>query len=63
VLVEVPGTLRVVADDPEDDKFIETAVVARAQWVVSGDKHLLRLGAYRGIKVIRARGFLDMLEG
>lgn len=60
-LIEIPGTLRVVTDDPEDDKFIETALVAGAQWLVSGDKHLLRLGGYRGIKVISARAFLDML--
>ena len=63
VLVDIPGTLKVVTDDPEDDKFIETALVAGAQWVVSGDKHLLGLGAYRGIKVISARAFLDMLGG
>lgn len=60
-LIEIPGTLRVVTDDPEDDKFIETALVTGAQWLVSGDKHLLRLGGYRGIKVISARAFLDML--
>ena len=29
-LIEIPGTLRVVTDDPEDDKFIETALVAGA---------------------------------
>lgn len=60
-LIGIPGTLRVVTDDPEDDKFIETALVAGAQCLVSGDKHLLRLGDYRGIKVISARAFLDML--
>ncbi len=60
-LIAIPGTLRVVTDDPEDDKFIETALVAGAQCLISGDKHLLRLGDYRGIKVISARAFLDML--
>ena len=45
----------------KDDKFVETALVAGASWLVSGDKHLLRLGEYRGIKVISARTFLDML--
>ncbi|MEW6248790.1 MAG: putative toxin-antitoxin system toxin component, PIN family [Nitrospirota bacterium] len=60
-LIGIPGTLRVLTDDPEDDKFIETALVAGAQCLVSGDKHLLRLGDYRGIKVISARAFLDML--
>lgn len=43
-MVEVPGQLRVVRDDAEDDKFIETAQVAGANYVVSGDRHLLALG-------------------
>lgn len=60
-LIDIPGTLRVVTDDPDDDKFVETALVAGAQWLVSGDKHLLRLGDYGAVKVISARAFLDML--
>jgi predicted nucleic acid-binding protein len=61
MLVDIPGTLRVVTDDPDDDKFIETALVAGSQWIVSGDKDLQTLGAYRGVKVISARAFMDML--
>ncbi len=60
-LIDIPGILHVIMDDPEDDKFIETALVAGAPVVVSGDKHLLRLGDYGGVKVISARAFLDML--
>lgn len=38
--VEVPGDLRVVADDPDDDKFVECALVAGAALIVSGDHHV-----------------------
>ncbi|MBI5855728.1 MAG: putative toxin-antitoxin system toxin component, PIN family [Nitrospirae bacterium] len=38
-LVQIGGLLRVVADDAEDDKFIETAQVAGAEYLVSGDHH------------------------
>ncbi|MGE0643717.1 MAG: putative toxin-antitoxin system toxin component, PIN family [Nitrospira sp.] len=61
-LINIPGTLRVVPDDPTDDKFVETAIVGGAQWLVSGDKHLLRLKEYQGITVISARAFLDLLS-
>ena len=60
-LIDIPGILHVIMDDPDDDKFIETALVAGAPVVVSGDKHLLRLGDYAGVKVISARVLLDML--
>lgn len=59
--IEVPGVLEAVADDPEDDKFIETAQLAGAPYLVSGDKHLLRLATYGSVQIIRARAFLDML--
>ncbi len=60
-LVELPGTLHVIPEDPEDDKFIETAQVAGADYIVSGDRHLLTLGSHAGIPVIKARAFLALL--
>lgn len=60
-LAEISGTLRAVPDDREDDKFIETAQVAGAEWIVSGDTHLLRLGSYGEVSIITARTFLEKL--
>ncbi len=51
-----------VKGDPEDDKFIEVALTGDAAAIVSGDKHLLTLGAYRGLPIITARAFLDQLS-
>jgi putative PIN family toxin of toxin-antitoxin system len=56
-----PQALRVVTADPKDDKFIEAAVTGRADVIVSGDKHLLSLGAYHAIPIITARTFLGQL--
>ena len=60
-LVDVPGLLRVVSDDPADDKFLETAQIGRADYIISGDRHLLALGARSPIPVLTARAFLDRL--
>ncbi len=62
-MVEISGQLRVVADDPDDDKFVETAQAGRADLIVSGDRHLLALGSEVGVPIITARGFLDRLGG
>lgn len=43
-IVTIPGTLRVVAADPDDDAVLECAAIGQAQYLVSGDRHLLALG-------------------
>jgi len=55
--------LRVVPDDPTDDKYVSCAVEARAEYIISGDEHLKRLGNYRGIRIISPAEFLqDVLD-
>jgi putative PIN family toxin of toxin-antitoxin system len=57
-----PGiVLAAVRDDPDDDRVLECAVAGEAEFLVSGDKHLLRLGAHEGIKIVTVRQFLDDL--
>jgi putative PIN family toxin of toxin-antitoxin system len=52
--------IAVIDDDPDDDKFIECAVSSRAGFIVSGDKHLLNLKEYKGIKIMKAADFLSI---
>jgi putative PIN family toxin of toxin-antitoxin system len=56
--VEIAGELHLVADDPDDDKFVECALVAGASLIVSGDHHLLELGEHEGIRVLSAAEFV-----
>jgi hypothetical protein len=49
--------------DPDDDKYLHAAVAGRASVVVSGDQHLLALHDYNGIRIMRPRAFLTLLEG
>lgn len=60
--VDVAGDLRAVAADPDDDKFIECAVVAGASVIVSGDHHLLDLGKYGDIQILTAAEFLARFQ-
>ena len=56
--VEITGNLRTVAGDPDDDKFVECALVAGAAAIVSGDHHLLELGNHAGIPILSAAEFV-----
>ncbi|MGH2558507.1 MAG: putative toxin-antitoxin system toxin component, PIN family [Thermomicrobiales bacterium] len=54
--------IAVIEEDPDDDKFIECAVEAGADYIVSGNKHLLKLGAFRGIQILPPALFLRLFD-
>ena len=49
--------------DIKDTKIISYAVSAKADYIVTGDKDLLVLTEYKGIKILNAKAFLDLFEG
>jgi putative PIN family toxin of toxin-antitoxin system len=61
--VEISSTLSVVEADPDDDKFIECAVVGGADAVVSGDRHLLDMERYQNIPILSAAEFIEWVAG
>jgi hypothetical protein len=59
VVDEIPA---IIPDDSGDDKFLALALAGRAKFIVSGDRHLLALGAYRGAAILTPRHFLERSE-
>lgn len=43
----------IIAEDPDDDEVLACALAARAELIVSGDRHLLKLAEYQGIRIVR----------
>lgn len=52
---------RTVPQDADDDHVLACAFAARADWIVSGDAHLLNLKHYQGIRIINATEALRSL--
>jgi uncharacterized protein len=48
--------------DPDDLIFLACALSGDAQIIVSGDHHLTSLGTWRGIRILTAREFLEVLN-
>lgn len=61
-IVKPRETVREIAQDPDDDRVLEAALAARAEVIVSGDKHLLQLGTWRGIRIVRPADFVTEFE-
>jgi hypothetical protein len=57
ITVQVHG----VATHPEDDLILATAASAKADYLVTGDEKLLRLGSFHGVRIVTPRTFLDVL--
>lgn len=51
----------VVVDDPDDDKYLAAAVEGRADYLVSGDRHLIDIREYEEIRIVTPRKFLIIL--
>jgi len=56
-----PGTAGAppVPDDPTDTKYLVCALESEADCIVTGDRHLLRLDPWRGIRIITPAFFID----
>jgi len=48
-----------VCKDPDDDKFLACALASKCKVIISGDKNLLKVSGFHGIRVIRPRDFVD----
>lgn len=62
-LVTPSQTVHAVVDDPTDNIFLECAITGGAHYVVSGDAHILTLGDYEGIAILRAADFVREVLG
>lgn len=60
-LVKIKSGFKVVKEDPKDDVVLNTAYSARADYIVSGDKHLTSLRRFKGIKIVTANEMLRIL--
>ena len=60
VLVELTGQLK-VCRDPDDDKLLETAILGRADALVTGDQDLLVLDPFQGLAIMSPARFLTVV--
>ena len=60
--IEIITPVSGVASHPEDDLVLATAVSASANYLVTGDKQLQRLGTFEGVSIVTPREFLSEID-
>mgnify|MGYP001586215074 CR=1 FL=1 len=56
--IETSSKISAITADHTDNIFLDCAVDGMADYIISGDKHLLDLGIYNGIQILKAKDFL-----
>mgnify|MGYP001117790978 CR=1 FL=1 len=54
--------LRIIHEDPADNRVLECALAGKAAYIVSGDKHLLQLKKFEKAKILRPKEFLSIIK-
>jgi putative PIN family toxin of toxin-antitoxin system len=61
-VTSVSGNLKVILKDPDDNIVLLTAVNGKADYIISGDKHLLTLRKFEGIEIVTISQMLEILR-
>lgn len=61
--VQPTHTLDIITADPPDNRILECADAGRADYIVSGDDHLLQLKQHGNAPIVKVAAFLKQLRG
>jgi len=62
IIVKPKLKLQVIDEDVEDNKILECALASGADIIVSGDKHLLKIGKFKKTRILTPREFFDNIK-
>ena len=60
IIAKSSERLDVIKEDPDDNKFLETAIAGNVDYIISQDKHLLSIKKFKKIKIITPEEFLRL---
>jgi putative PIN family toxin of toxin-antitoxin system len=61
-VIQPPDRVRVLASDPDDNMILECALASKADFIVSGDRHLLDLAKFRDVLIVRPSDYLKTIR-
>ena len=61
-IVMPSANINIIKEDPDDNRVLECAESGQADYIVSGDYHLLDLKIYKGIKIVSTKFVLDIIN-
>jgi putative PIN family toxin of toxin-antitoxin system len=62
IIVRVRSRFKVIKEDPKDDIVLNTACDGKSDYIVSGDRDLLRTRRFRGIRIVNPRQMMGIIS-
>ena len=59
-ILVIPAKRIEICRDKKDNKYLEVSLKSASKFLISGDKDLLALGEFEGIKIVSPRDFVDL---
>ncbi|MEM3712667.1 MAG: putative toxin-antitoxin system toxin component, PIN family [Thermoproteota archaeon] len=60
--IEPKTAVNIIRNDPADNRVLECALSAKANAIITGDKHLLALGKFKNIRILTSTEFLKLIK-
>lgn len=61
-IVEGKTVIDIIQDDPSDNKYLACALEGEADFIISGDRHLLQIKEFHGVQILNPKKFLDLWD-
>lgn len=58
-IIPINKGVDIIKDDTDDNRIVEIALEAQADFIISGDTHLLEIKSYDRIKIVTVSDFLN----
>jgi predicted nucleic acid-binding protein len=62
LFVKIKSKFKIINEDPDDDTILKTAYCSKAEYMVTGDKYLLLLQEFKGIRTVTVEEMLKILK-
>lgn len=60
-MVSVHSISKIILEDPDADIVLNTALSGKADYIVSGDKHLLKVACYKKMQIVSVNEFIQII--
>ena len=59
-LIKLNKIVDIIKEDPDDNIILTSAISGNADFIISGDEHLLNLKKFKNIKILSANNFISL---